>query len=238
MEITLLRIGLLIVGYLLGSIPSGLLVGKVFLKIDIREHGSKNIGASNAIRVMGLKLGALTLFLDAFKSAIIVIFVKYLIPLWIPEFNLLNINNYILDISIFYGVAAIMGHTFPIFIKFKGGKAVASSLGVTFALTPIPAFLCLLTYILVVIITKYASLGSTIAALVVGTAATLQLIITKTLTENLVMIILYWILIGFIFIRHIPNYKRLIKGTENKMYFIKKKEKDNSWSYPFIFVAP
>lgn len=228
MEITLLRIGLLILGYLLGSIPSGLLVGKAFLKIDIREHGSKNIGASNAIRVMGLKLGALTLFLDAFKSAIIVVLVKYLIPLGIEGFNLVTINSYVLDISIFYGVAAILGHTFPIFIKFKGGKAVAASLGVTFALTPIPAFLCLLTYILVVIITKYASLGSTIAALVVGTAATLQLIITNKLTENLVMIILYWLLIGFIFIRHIPNYKRLIKGTENKMYFIKKKEKDNS----------
>lgn len=238
MGITLLRISLLVLGYLLGSIPSGLLVGKAFLKIDLREHGSKNIGASNAIRVMGLKLGALTLFLDAFKSAIIVILVKYLIPIGIEDFNLITINNYVLDISIFYGVAAIMGHTFPIFLKFKGGKAVAASLGVTLALTPIPGILCLITYILVVIITKYASLGSTIAALVVGTGATLQLIITDKLKENLVMIILYWLLIIFIFIRHIPNYKRLIKGTENKMYFIKKKEKDNSWDYPFIYVAP
>ena len=110
MGITLLRISLLVLGYLLGSIPSGLLVGKTFLKIDLREHGSKNIGASNAIRVMGLKLGALTLFLDAFKSAIIVILVKYLIPIGIEDFNLITINNYVLDISIFYGVAAIMGH--------------------------------------------------------------------------------------------------------------------------------
>ena len=223
MGISLLKIGLLLIGYILGSIPSGLLIGKAFLKIDLREHGSKNIGASNAIRVMGLKLGALTLFFDAFKSAIIVILVKYLMPLWIPDFNLLTIFNYVTDIAIFYGVAAILGHTFPVFLKFKGGKAVASSLGVVFALTPIPAVICLITYILVVIITKYASLGSTFAALVVGITATLQLIITNTLSENVVMLVFYWILILFIFIRHIPNYKRLLKGEENKMYFIKKK---------------
>lgn len=228
MGIILLKIGLLFIGYILGSIPSGLLIGKAFLGIDLREHGSKNIGASNAIRVMGLKLGALTLFFDAFKSALIVIIVKYLLPLWLVDFNLLNINGFIIDIAIFYGVMAILGHTFPIFLKFKGGKAVASSLGVVFALTPIPAVLCLLTYILVVIITKYASLGSTFAALIVGITTTTQLLITKTLNENIVMLILYWVLIMFIFIRHIPNYKRLMKGEENKMYFTKKKKKDES----------
>lgn len=228
MGISLLKIGLLFVGYILGSIPSGLLIGKAFLGIDLREHGSKNIGASNAIRVMGLKLGALTLFFDALKSATIVILVKYLLPLWIPDFNLLLLFNQITDISIFYGVAAILGHTFPIFLRFKGGKAVAASLGVVFALTPIPAVLCLITYILVVIITKYASLGSTFAALVVGISTTIQLLITNTLKENVVMLGLYWVLILFIFIRHIPNYKRLIKGEENKMYFIKKKEKDEA----------
>ncbi|MFA5720361.1 MAG: glycerol-3-phosphate acyltransferase, partial [Acholeplasmataceae bacterium] len=77
MGISLLKIGLLFVGYILGSIPSGLLIGKAFMGIDLREHGSKNIGASNAIRVMGLKLGALTLFFDALKSATIVILVKF-----------------------------------------------------------------------------------------------------------------------------------------------------------------
>ena len=228
MGISLLKIGLLFLGYILGSIPSGLLIGKAFLGIDLREHGSKNIGASNAIRVMGLKLGVLTLFFDALKSATIVILVKYLLPLWIPDFNVLLLFNQVIDISIFYGVAAILGHTFPIFLRFKGGKAVAASLGVVFALTPIPAVLCLITYILVVIITKYASLGSTFAALMVGISTTIQLLITNTLKENVVMLGLYWVLILFIFIRHIPNYKRLIKGEENKMYFIKKKEKDEA----------
>lgn len=226
MGILVLKIGLFIVAYIAGSIPSGLLVGKAFLGIDLREYGSKNIGASNAIRVMGAKLGFLTLFLDAFKSAIIVILVKYIIPIWITDFNIVTLFDQTVDISLLYGVGAILGHSFPLFLRFKGGKAVATSLGVVMALTPIPGILCLITYLLVVIITKYASLGSTFAALMVGVSTFVQLLITDSLKEQLFMFVMYWILIGFIFIRHIPNYKRLLKGEENKMYLFKKKDED------------
>lgn len=223
MQFLWLKIGIFILSYLLGSIPNGLLVGKIFKGIDLREHGSKNIGASNAIRVMGLKLGILTLFLDALKSAIVIILVKYILPNALDGFeNTLTLFNHTYDYSILYAVPAIFGHTYSIFLKFKGGKAVAVSLGVVLALTPIPGIICIIVYVVTVILTKYASLGSTFAASSVGIALFIQLLITNKLQTELFMFIIYIVLILFIFMKHIPNYKRLIKGTENKMSFGKK----------------
>lgn len=223
MDYIFLKIGLFLLAYLLGSIPNGLLVGKLFLKIDLREHGSHNIGASNAIRVMGAKLGFLTLFLDALKAATVVIVVKYLLPVTLNGFTVtLEIFNHFYDYSVLFGMAAILGHTFPIFLKFKGGKAVATSLGVVLALTPIPGIICLLVYLITVKITHYASLGSTFAAISAGVATFIQLLIQNRLQTDLFMFIIYIALIVFIFIRHIPNYKRLYHGTERKMSFSKK----------------
>ena len=125
------------IAYLLGSIPSGLIIGKLFLNIKLNEHGSKNIGASNAFRIMGVKLGLLTLFFDALKASIPVLTVKYLFPYLINGFSTeITIFNNLFDYAIIYGLAAIFGHTFSMFLGFKGGKAVASSLGVVFTLTP------------------------------------------------------------------------------------------------------
>ncbi len=213
MVIILGKIGLFLLAYLLGSIPFGLLVGKLFLNIDLREEGSKNIGTSNALRVMGFWLGSLTLILDALKAATVVLIVLYVIP----EFALLKIGSATFNIAIFYGIAAVFGHTFSIFIKFKGGKAVAASLGVVFSLTPIIGVVALVTYIVVVVLTKYASIGSTIAALSVGTGVIVQFCLQNKIQSELLLIVFYWLMILFIFYKHIPNYKRLIKGEENKM---------------------
>lgn len=225
MGIIIIKIGLFLGAYLLGSIPSGLIIGKVFLKINLNEHGSKNIGASNAFRVMGVKYGILTLFCDVIKGAIPVLLAKYMFPFLISGFETyVTIFNQTFDYAILFGIAAIMGHTFSIFLKFKGGKAVATSLGVVFALTPIIGVLALVVYFLTVFLTKYASLGSTFAALAVGVGTIIQFLISDILVEQTFVLVMYWTLIAFIIVRHIPNYKRLINKTEKKLEFKKKKE--------------
>lgn len=225
MGIILLKIGLFLLAYILGSIPSGLIIGKVFLKINLNEHGSKNIGASNALRVMGPFYGVLTLVFDALKASIPILLAKYLFPSFISGFDTyVTIFNRSFDYAIMYGVAAIIGHTFSIFLGFKGGKAVASSLGVVFTLTPIIGVVALVSYFATVLITKYASVGSTIAALSVGIGTIILFSIKGVLVEQLFVLIIYIALILFIFIKHIPNYKRLLKGAENKLVFGKKKD--------------
>lgn len=217
-----MQIGLILFAYLIGSIPNGLWIGKVFLKIDLREHGSKNIGASNALRVMGLKLGLLTFALDALKGALPIIIIRILKTTLELTTNIV-IFDQPYDYEIIFGLVAVIGHTFPIFNHFKGGKAVASSAGIVLSLTPIAGILCILTYIIVVILTKYASLGSTFAALTVFVAAFIEFWLRDILLEQLFVLIIYTLLILFIFYRHRENYKRLLKGTENKMSFTKKK---------------
>ena len=116
-----------ILAYILGSIPFGIVIGKTITGIDVREHGSKNIGTTNCIRVLGKKVGFTVFFFDVLKGALVIIIVKYI-------FEPLGLMNHYVP-HIVYGVAAILGHLFSCFLKFKGGKAVATSLGVVLALT-------------------------------------------------------------------------------------------------------
>ena len=209
----------IILSYLIGSIPFGVVLGKLICKKDIRLYGSKNIGTTNAIRVLGKKVGYLVFFCDVLKGAIIMILIRILgqAKVWIQPKEI--------DI-LFYGVAAIMGHSFSIFLNFKGGKAVATSLGVVLFLTPIPAIACLIIFALVFFTTRYVSLAST--------GATLTVILTTWLLygfgvpevtnfgyyfiakPSLIIAILYTILALLILVKHIKNYKRLLKGTENR----------------------
>ena len=205
----------IILSYFIGSIPFGVVLGKLICKKDIREYGSKNIGTTNAIRVLGKKVGFLVFFCDVFKGCFIIILIKIL--------GITNVWKTPEGIDIFlYGAAAILGHSFSIFLNFKGGKAVATSLGVVLVLTPIPAIACLLMFALVFYTTKYVSLAST--------AATLTVIITTWILfvfgvkdilnfgyyfiakPSLVLSILYTILAMLILINHFKNYRRHLNG--------------------------
>ncbi|MCI9653455.1 MAG: glycerol-3-phosphate 1-O-acyltransferase PlsY [Acholeplasmatales bacterium] len=216
----------IILSYFIGSIPFGVVLGKLICKKDIREYGSKNIGTTNAIRVLGKKVGFLVFFCDVFKGCFIIILIKIL--------GITNVWKTPEGIDIFlYGAAAILGHSFSIFLNFKGGKAVATSLGVVLVLTPIPAIACLLMFALVFYTTKYVSLAST--------AATLTVIITTWILfvfgvkdilnfgyyfiakPSLILSILYTILAMLILIKHFKNYRRLLNGTENSF---RKNKKD------------
>ena len=193
---------LMIVAYILGSIPNALWIGKVFKGIDVREHGSKNTGSTNAARVLGAKLGILTLILDISKGAI-------------PTL----IASMLLDSSIsviLVGICAILGHSFSIFMKFKGGKAVATTVGVFIVLVPGAILLAAIVFFLVFGITRYVSLSSMIGAI----SLPIWIIIFY---KNIPLTIFGIIIAILIIVRHKSNIQRLLDGTESKFSINKKK---------------
>ena len=193
---------LMIVAYILGSIPNALWIGKVFKGIDVREHGSKNTGSTNAARVLGAKLGILTLILDISKGAIPTLIVTMLLDSSISV--------------ILVGICAILGHSFSIFMKFKGGKAVATTVGVFIVLVPGAILLAAVIFFLVFGITRYVSLSSMIGAI--------SLPIWIILFYKNIPLTIFGIIIAIlIIVRHKSNIQRLLNGTESKFSINKKK---------------
>ena len=207
---------LLILSYLIGSIPFGLLIGKANGK-DLRKSGSGNIGSTNAVRTLGWKLGALSGVCDILKGTIIVILVYILegTTSWRNPFIVNGDNLYAL-----YGLAAVIGHCFPIYLKFKGGKAVATSFGVLVTVVPWASLVAIIAYVSVLLLTGYVSLSSTVAALL---AVITTFIIYGGIYNNFLTSTIILLLALIIFVKHIPNYKRLIAGNENRFNFKKKK---------------
>lgn len=192
---------IIICAYLIGSIPSALWIGKLFYKTDIRQHGSGNLGTTNTFRVLGKKPGIAVLLIDILKGTAAV-----LLPL-LPIFAESTVHPLIL------GIVAVAGHMFPIFAKFRGGKAVATSAGVILGYN-LPLFLVLLVVFLISLkTTKMVSLTSMITA----TAAMIYVTFFWIVTGNFALFILISFLAGFIFYRHRENIKRIKNGTEPKI---------------------
>ena len=210
-----LGIILIILSYLLGSIPFGLLIGKAAGK-DLRKSGSGNIGSTNAVRTLGLKLGLLSAVCDILKGTLVILVVYLLehITNWRNPFVINGDSLYAL-----YGVVAVIGHCFPVYLKFKGGKAVATSLGVLFVTVPYAALAALVAFVITMLICGYVSLGSTFAT--ISALITSFLVYGFLLYNNIYTCIVISVLAILIFIKHIPNYKRLLNGTESS--FKKKK---------------
>ncbi|MFZ3577731.1 glycerol-3-phosphate 1-O-acyltransferase PlsY [Virgibacillus sp. DJP39] len=186
---------LAVIAYLLGSIPSALIVGKLGYKKDIREHGSGNLGATNTFRVLGIKAGIIVTIADILKGTI-----ATLIPF------LIDADVYRLAIGLF----AVAGHTYPVFAKFKGGKAVATSGGIILGVSPLLFTTILLAFILTLYISKYVSLSSIITSVITVVAAIL-------LQEDIGLIIVTCLLATFVSYRHKDNIKRIVKGNEPKI---------------------
>jgi glycerol-3-phosphate acyltransferase PlsY len=183
-----------IIAYLLGSVPSALIVGKMFYKIDIRDHGSGNLGATNTFRILGVKAGIAVTLADIFKGTIAV-----LIPL------IFGADVYRLAIGLF----AVAGHTYPIFARFKGGKAVATSGGIILGINPILFLIMITTFILTLYLSKYVSLSSMVTGVVT--------IIVSIFIGDIGLIIITFILTVFVFYRHKANLKRIKNKTEPKI---------------------
>lgn len=205
---------LLILSYLIGSIQSGLWIGQTFKKIDIREHGSKSTGSTNAIRVLGFKYGIWAFVVDTLKGAILIWILSA-----IGNESLYMFNDTINFLSV-YALFAVIGHVFSIFNHFNGGKAVATSLGAIIAVEPLIAVLVLLTFAAVFLTTKYVSLGSTASVATAFICFTVRIFIplSHVNLETKIFDLVIFILLGLVIVlRHRANYKRLKEGNENKM---------------------
>ena len=181
----------IIFSYLLGSIPFGLILTKLFLKKDIRKIGSGNIGATNVLRSGNKLIGYLTLFFDILKAVIPVVYIKLNYPDLI----------YISSLSVF------LGHVFPIWLKFKGGKGVATYVGILFSINLIFGFIFCISWLLVFLLSKYSSLSSLVASLSV------PLFLFFTNEEQIIFFIILFVLI---FYTHRENIKRLKNKEESK----------------------
>lgn len=195
--------------YLLGSIPASVWVGKFFFGIDIREHGSGNAGATNTVRILGLKAGLPVLVFDIAKGWFPVFLVGSLIQWDLPVDN-------IIYFQIIAGLAAVIGHVYPIYIGFKGGKGVGTLAGMALGLFPWAFLSSLLIFIISIVITKYVSLGSILAAISFP-----LFIVFIFKNDSWPLIILGFFASVFIIFTHRTNIKKLLTGTENK-FSIKK----------------
>lgn len=195
---------LLICAYLIGSIPSGLWIGKIFYKTDIREHGSGNLGGTNSFRVLGKKAGLVVTIMDILKGT-----AATLLPL-LPFFADTTIHPLIL------GAIAVVGHMFPIFAGFRGGKAVATSGGVVLGYAWPLFVLVVVCFFIALKITKMVSLSSMIVSIV----GVIYSIFYMIVTGDVALLILILLLTIFIFYRHRANLKRIKEGTEPKVKWI------------------
>lgn len=214
----LMRLVALAIGYAFGLILSGYLFGKK-KDVDIRKQGSGNIGTTNTMRILGIKVGALTLVCDCLKCVAAVVVVWLLFRTSYPE--------HIVLLELYGALGAILGHDFPFFMKFKGGKGIACSFGMIIALFPQCLPLCVLIFVLAVAITRYVSLGSILAALglmvqiwIFGAQGWLAFA-TSDLLEAQILVSFACILA---IVLHRGNIKRLLAGNENKFSFKSKRD--------------
>ena len=190
-----------LIAYLLGSISFGMIVAKLKGGPNLREVGSKNTGATNVLRVMGVKTGFLVFVLDILKALIACIIGR----VW------MGLNG-----AMVAGLAVVIGHNWPCFFQFKGGKGVASTLAVMLMTFPIPAFICYVIAIALILYTRYVSLGS------ITLAALFAVMVIATNWVNWLVIVWVLIISGLLIWRHHANIGRLLKGCENKLSFKKK----------------
>jgi glycerol-3-phosphate acyltransferase PlsY len=209
-EILLLVVGG-IVAYSMGSFSSAVWIGKWFYNTDVRTHGSGNAGATNTFRVLGTKAGLIVMIIDVLKAWGAVMLANVFADGRLTDSQLI-------DYKIVLGALAVIGHVFPVFTGFKGGKGVASLVGVVLALySPYIMLFTLLWFALVFIITRYVSLSSITASLVFALLA-----IFVFHEQNLYLIILAALIALFVPLTHHKNIKRLVKGEESKLAFRKK----------------
>jgi glycerol-3-phosphate acyltransferase PlsY len=200
----------LIGAYLLGSIPTAVWIGKYFYKIDVREYGSGNAGATNTFRVLGKRAGIPVLLIDVLKGFAAVCLA------YLSHYT--RNSNQLINLQLVLGIASLLGHIFPVFASFRGGKGIATLLGIILAVHPYAALVSMSIFIVVLLISSYVSLSSMIAAvcfpvIVIG--------VFKTTAPSL---IIFSILIAImVLITHQKNIERLLRKEESKAKLMKKK---------------
>lgn len=203
-------IGVILVAYFLGSISFSVIFSRKFAGFDVRDKGSKNAGTTNVLRTVGTKVAALTLVCDVLKGVFAVLLAMLAGKIW-TDSNIEITTN----LTYLAGFFAILGHTFPIFFEFRGGKGVATALGVLITLNWKIGLICLIFALIIITFTKMVSVGSLLAAI-------LYPILTIFMGEVSFIPVLISILIALLVIfNHRENIKRIKNGTENKISFKK-----------------
>ncbi|HGN7117700.1 TPA: glycerol-3-phosphate 1-O-acyltransferase PlsY [Staphylococcus aureus] len=194
---------MLLLSYLIGAFPSGFVIGKLFFKKDIRQFGSGNTGATNSFRVLGRPAGFLVTFLDIFKGFITVFF-----PLWLPVHADGPISTFFTN-GLIVGLFAILGHVYPVYLKFQGGKAVATSAGVVLGVNPMLLLILAIIFFIVLKIFKYVSLASIVAAICC--------VIGSLIIQDYILLVVSFLVSIILIIRHRSNIARIFRGEEPKI---------------------
>lgn len=212
--ITVYSVTALIMAYLCGSIPTAVWIGMAFYKVDVREYGSGNAGATNTFRVLGKQAGIPVMMLDIFKGWAATNFAYFIGASATGAINSTAYTNYELAL----GIAAVMGHLFPVFAGFRGGKGVATLFGMILAIHFHAALLCVIVFITVLLISKYVSLSS------IAAAFTYPIGVSFIFPTPIRSIVIYGMCICvLVLVTHQKNIERLIRGKESKVNFFKKK---------------
>ncbi|NOX85534.1 MAG: glycerol-3-phosphate 1-O-acyltransferase PlsY [Chlorobi bacterium] len=215
---TILLVAGFIVAYLIGSIPTAVWVGKWFYNTDVREKGSGNAGATNTIRVLGIAAGIPVIIVDVLKGWFAVWMMRYFIPAgWDQEI--------VIYAQITAGVMAVIGHSLPVYAGFRGGKGVATLLGMGIALYGAPVWISVVVFVLVLVATGYVSLGSMSAGIVFP-----FVVVFYYKISNPALIAMAVFAALFILWTHRKNLLRLWKGQENRILYRKNKNDDNASS--------
>ena len=212
---------LLIFSYIVGSIPFSVLLGRICCGLDIREHGSGNPGTTNVFRVLGKRVGFAVFFLDMLKGGFVILLIRL---------GWFNDNHFH---PLLYGLMAAIGHIYPVFLNFKGGKAVATSVGILLFYAPVLGVLGLLTFFFVLGFTRFVSLascGGTLAAMIasyivffIGPSEASSWVYIFGVQGDVIMIIVTTLGSSLILYRHRKNFINIAKGIEPKVFFLRKK---------------
>ncbi len=207
------ELGLIVLAYLIGSIPTALIVSKRFFGIDIREYGSGNMGATNTFRVLGPRYGTVVMIGDILKGAAASLLFVF-IPFYFSH-ELARIN-----FMIILGITAVLGHIFPVFANFKGGKGVATLFGMILAVQPVVAISCVGVFLLVLFLTRYVSLSSILAAIM------LPICVLWIWNEDEISYRIFAVLVAFlVLLTHQKNIGRLLRGVESRIPIFKHRDR-------------
>ncbi len=210
------ELGLIIVAYLIGSIPTALIISKKYFGIDIRDYGSGNMGATNTFRVLGKRYGTIVMICDILKGmAAVSLF--YFLPFYLN--NELARTNFMIGL----GLAAVIGHVFPIFAGFKGGKGVATLFGMILAVQPIVAICCVGVFLLALFLTRYVSLSSILGAIM------LPISVLWIWNEEEFLYRLFALIIAvMVVLTHQKNIGRILRGVETRVPILKYRDRRKS----------
>lgn len=210
---------LIVLAYLIGSVPTSIWVSKRFFNIDIRDYGSGNAGATNTFRILGPKWGTFVMIIDILKGVIATSLYYFFLPFYLGRDNELIRTNFMIGL----GLAAVLGHIFPIWANFKGGKGVATLFGMALAIQPLVAICCIAVFLLVLYLTRFVSLSSILAGIA------FMVFILFIFNEKEFLYRSFAVIVALmVVLTHQKNIGRILKGTESKVPIFKFRDNRNS----------